>query len=173
MRSISVPCGTSSTSSSPASIFFCVSGFSPMWLTIALASAPALTSLPIPTPGSAVSLAITVSRRLPCRTISSTIRSGVPTPMKPPIIRLAPSGIFATASATLVVRIEPPLLGEPRPVDRQRRTADLRGGVRTQEHDQRTDRLGGHELVRRLLLGEKRDARLVHRDAVARRAVVD
>jgi hypothetical protein len=31
-----------------------------------------------------------------CRTISSMSRSGVPTAMKPPIIRLAPSGIMAT-----------------------------------------------------------------------------
>src|SRR3954449_8834611 len=30
-------------------------------------------------------------------------RGGVPTAMKPPIIRLAPSGTWATASATLIV----------------------------------------------------------------------
>jgi hypothetical protein len=49
-----------------------------------------------PLPGAAVSLAITVRSRLFWRTISSITRSGVPTAMKPPIIRLAPSGIIAT-----------------------------------------------------------------------------
>ena len=67
-----------------------------MWLTIALRSSLASTSLPIPSPGAAVSLAITVRSRLPWRTISSMTRSGVPTAMNPPIIKLAPSGIMAT-----------------------------------------------------------------------------
>ena len=70
-----------------------------MWLTIAFFTRRARTSLPMPTPGIAVSLAITVRSRLPWRTSSSTTFSGVPTAMKPPIIRLAPSGISATASA--------------------------------------------------------------------------
>ena len=69
-----------------------------MWLTIDLAhrSWPR-SSLPMPRPGAAVSFAITVRSRFFCRTISSISRSGVPTAMKPPIIRLAPSGIMATA----------------------------------------------------------------------------
>ena len=98
MRSTSVPCGTSSTSSSPESIFFCVSGLRPMWLTMVLRMTPALTSLPMPMPGSALSLAITVRPRFLWRTSSSTSRSGVPTPMKPPIITLAPSGMSSTAA---------------------------------------------------------------------------
>ena len=53
---------------------------------------------PMPRPGIALSLAMTVRRRLPWRTSSSINRSGVPTPIKPPIIRLAPSGIRSTAS---------------------------------------------------------------------------
>ena len=64
MRSISVPCGTRSTSSSPASIFFCVSGLRPMWLAIVFFTAPALISLPMPTPGIALSFAITVRSAL-------------------------------------------------------------------------------------------------------------
>jgi hypothetical protein len=64
---------------------------------MALRSSLAWTSLPIPTLGDAVSLAITVRSFLPWRTISSIMRSGVPTPMKPPTITLAPSGIMATA----------------------------------------------------------------------------
>jgi hypothetical protein len=39
---------------------------------------------------------ITVRLCLFWRTISSMIRSGLPTPMNPPVIRLAPSGIMAT-----------------------------------------------------------------------------
>ena len=57
-------------------------------------------SLPMPMPGEAVSLAITVRSRFSCRTSSSISASGVPTPMKPPIIRVAPFGIRATASSS-------------------------------------------------------------------------
>ena len=71
-----------------------------MWLAISRLTRPLSTSLPMPTPGLAVSLAMMVRSRLPWRTISSITRSGVPTAMKPPIIRLAPSGIIATASST-------------------------------------------------------------------------
>src|SRR5262245_20568778 len=100
MRSISVPCGTSSTTILPAIICCWVSGLRPMWLAIVLERRPAPTSLPMPLPGTAVSFAMTIRLRLPCRTSSSTRRSGVPTPMNPPIMRLAPSGIMATASST-------------------------------------------------------------------------
>ena len=65
------PCGTSSTSNSPAIICRCVSGLRPIWLTIALRTNLAATSFPIPRPGMAVSLAMTVRFRLFCRTISS------------------------------------------------------------------------------------------------------
>ena len=77
---------------------------------IALRTAPAVTSLPMPRPGVAVSFAITVSSRLPWRASSSTTRCGVPTPMKPPIMRLAPSGIMATESSRLTVFMPPPSL---------------------------------------------------------------
>jgi hypothetical protein len=43
-----------------------------------------------------VSFAITVGSRFFWRTISSITRSGVPTAMKPPTMRLAPSGIMST-----------------------------------------------------------------------------
>ena len=65
MRSISVPCGTSSTLRDPACICCCVSGLSPMWLTIAVRTSLALINLPMPVPGFAVSLAMTVRSRLP------------------------------------------------------------------------------------------------------------
>ena len=48
MRSISVPCGTRSTSISPAIILAWVSGLRPMCEATSLATAPALISLPIP-----------------------------------------------------------------------------------------------------------------------------
>ena len=76
-----------------------------MWLTIAFRTSFALTSLPMPVPGMAVSLAMTERSRFPWRTISSTRRSGVPTPMNPPISRLAPLGIKSTASPRDVVFI--------------------------------------------------------------------
>ena len=76
-----------------------------MWLATTLLTAPALINLPMPRPGIAVSLAITVRSRLPCRTSSSISRWGVPTPMKPPTINDAPSGISATASASGIVFI--------------------------------------------------------------------
>ena len=60
---------------------------------------PASISLPIPTPGRAVSLAMTVSSRAPPATSASIMRSGMPTPMKPPIMRLDPSEIKTAAAS--------------------------------------------------------------------------
>src|SRR5215471_6767495 len=54
----------------------------------------------MPRPGTAVSLAMTVRLRLPWRTSSSIKRSGDPTPIKPPIMSDAPSGIILTALST-------------------------------------------------------------------------
>src|SRR5206468_1913065 len=51
-------------------------------------------------PGEAVSLAMTVRSCFSCRTSASISASGVPTPMKPPIMRVAPFGIRATASSS-------------------------------------------------------------------------
>ena len=48
----------------------------------------------------AVSLAITVSSYCPYETSSSIMQAGVPTAIKPPIIRIEPLGIIATASLT-------------------------------------------------------------------------
>jgi hypothetical protein len=42
------------------------------------------------------------------RTNSSMRRSGVPTPMNPPIIRLAPSGMMATDCSAEIVRMLQP-----------------------------------------------------------------
>src|SRR5262249_11568733 len=76
-----------------------------MWLTMTLRNSLAWTSLPIPLSGIAVSLAMTVRSRFFCRTISSMIRSGVPTPRNPPIIKIAPSGIILTDSSREIVRM--------------------------------------------------------------------
>src|SRR5215470_9066054 len=68
----------------------------------------------MPLSGVAVSLAMTVRSRLPWRTSSSTTRSGVPTPIKPPIITLAPSGIIATdCSREIVFMIRAPIRSTP------------------------------------------------------------
>src|SRR5262245_45630950 len=103
MRSMSVPCGTRSTVILPAIICCWVSALRPIWLAIVFERRPALTSLPMPLPGTAVSLALTTRLRFPWRTSSSTRRSGVATPMHPPVMRLAPSGIMATASSAAMV----------------------------------------------------------------------
>ena len=99
MRSTSVPCGTSSTSISPEIIFFCVSGLRPICEAMSFATAPAVMSLPMPLPGDAVSLAMTVRFLTPRFTIASISRWGEPTPMKPPIRQTAPSGMSAAAAS--------------------------------------------------------------------------
>jgi len=72
-------------------------------LTITRRKSFAVISLPMP--GAAVSLAMTVKSLFCCRTSSSTSGSGVPTPMNPPTISVAPAGIIATASWRLMVFI--------------------------------------------------------------------
>src|ERR1700722_17679953 len=62
---MSVPCGTRSTARAPLIICCWVSELRPIWLAITWRTSPALISLPIPTPGTAGSLAITVRSRLP------------------------------------------------------------------------------------------------------------
>jgi hypothetical protein len=58
----------------------------------------------MPTPGRAVSLAITVKLLRPCRTNSAMIiRCGLPTPKNPPIMTEVPSGIFSTAADKAIV----------------------------------------------------------------------
>src|SRR3974377_1381774 len=103
MRSASVPCGHSSASSSLAMICRCVSGLVPICETTTLRTAFAAIRSPMPTPGRAVSLAITVKLLRPCRTNSAIIRCGLPTPKNPPIMTEAPSGIFSTASDKAIV----------------------------------------------------------------------
>ncbi len=107
MHSTSVPCGTSVTSISPAIILACVSGFSPMCEATRRATAPARISLPMPRPGIAVSLAMTVRPRTPRATIASIRRFGVPTPMKPPMRTVAPSGIIAAATSARIAVFMP------------------------------------------------------------------
>ena len=110
----------------------------------------------MPRPGIAVSLAMTVRLRLPCRTISSIRRSGVPTAMNPPTMRLAPFGIMATASLTEMTFMACGLLlGGPAAVDRQADAADLRRRVGTQEHGDAADLFGRGEFERGLLLGQQ------------------
>src|SRR6201993_3153970 len=56
-------------------------------------------NLPTPLPGVAASLLIRARLDFFCRTSSSSNRSGVPTPIKPPTMMVAPSGIIAMASS--------------------------------------------------------------------------
>src|SRR4051812_12358396 len=144
-----------------------------MWLTIALRTSLASTSLPIPWPGDAVSLAITVRSRLFCRISSSMTRTGVPIPMKPPIMTLAPSGMTETdCSRETVCIVKLPsaeLLCGPAAVDRQRRASNLSCGVRAQKHRQGPDLLRGCEVTGRLLFREQIVFGLIDRDLLARR----
>src|SRR3954454_24175125 len=102
---------------------------------------------------------------------SSITRSGVPIPMNPPIMRLAPSGMTETdCSRETVCIVKHPsaeLLRGPAAVDRQRRASNLSGGFRTQENSQRPDLLRGREIVRRLFFGEQLVFGLINRDLLA------
>ena len=81
-----------------------------------LTTAPALMSLPIPLPGHAVSLAMTVRSLAPRLTSASMRRCGEPTPMKPPIKSFAPSGISAAPASALIATFisNPPVPAAPR-----------------------------------------------------------
>jgi hypothetical protein len=78
---------------------FWVSGLVPICEAITLATQPAVMRLPMPTPGLAVSLAMMVKLRAPREAKAARTRCGEPTPMKPPIITTAPSGISSAAAA--------------------------------------------------------------------------
>ena len=99
MRSTKVPCGIRSTVICLPSICCCAFGFSPIWVPIMRDTCAPSNNLPTPLPGVAASLLIRERPDFFCRTNSSSRRSGVPTPMKPPTMMLAPSGIIATASS--------------------------------------------------------------------------
>src|SRR6516162_1338537 len=107
MRSTSVPWGTRSTAIFFAIICCCAFGFNPIWLAVNVDTSEASISFPTPLPGTAASLQTSESSDLCCRTSSSSSRSGVPTPMKPPTISLVPLGIIATASSAETVLILP------------------------------------------------------------------
>jgi hypothetical protein len=81
-------------------------GLSPIWLVVSVETSDASNSFPIPLPGKAASLLMMESSDLLCLTNSSSSRSGVPTPMNPPTITVAPLGIMATASSTETTIIE-------------------------------------------------------------------
>ena len=71
-----------------------------MWLVVSVETSAASNSFPTPLPGTAASLLMMESSDFLCLTISSSSRSGVPTPMNPPTMTVAPLGIMATASST-------------------------------------------------------------------------
>ena len=87
-----------------------------MWLAVRVDTSVASNSLTTPLPGRPASLQITVNSDLFCLTNSSTRRSGVPTPMNPPTMTVAPLGIMATASSaeTLFILANSNSLGERR-----------------------------------------------------------
>src|SRR5690606_11470767 len=78
----------------------------------------------------------------------------------------------ATAGASTATRARR-LLRRPAPVHRPGHAAHLRGCRRTQEHRQLAELLGRDELLRRLLLREQRDLRLLARLAGLRGTRVD
>ena len=150
-------------------------GLRPMWLTIALRTSLAAMSLPMPLPGHRGvvgdhgEIALVLAHDLVDRPARAFPRA-----MKPPIIRLAPSGIMATDCSRETVCMCPasrPLLRGPAAIDRQRRAADLRGGIGAQEDRQRTDLLGRGEFMRRLLFGQQIGLCLI--DARSSRAAPD
>ena len=71
-----------------------------MWLVVNVETSDASNSFPTPLPGTAASLLMMESSDFLCLTNSSSSRSGVPTPMNPPTITVAPLGILAMASST-------------------------------------------------------------------------
>ena len=71
-----------------------------MWLAVSVETSDASNNFPTPLPGTAASLLMMESSDFLCLTSSSSSRSGVPTPMNPPTITVAPLGILATASST-------------------------------------------------------------------------
>src|SRR4051812_885783 len=99
---------------------------------------------------------------------SSITRSGVPIPMNPPIMTLAPSGITETdcsrETVCIVKRPSAELLRGPATVDWQRRAANLSGGFRTQENRQGPDLLRGREIMGRLFFREQFVFGLIDRD---------
>src|SRR5258707_4930518 len=100
MLSTKVLWGTRLTATLLANICFCTFGFSPMWLVVSVETSAASNNFPTPLPGTAASLQMIDSSDFLCLTTSSSRRSGVPTPMNPPTMTLAPLGIMATASST-------------------------------------------------------------------------
>ena len=103
-----------------------------------------------------------------CRTSSSISGSGVPTPMKPPTIRVAPVGIIATASGRPIVFIAGLLPSRPAAVDRKGGAADLpprrSTGTRPVRHLP-----GCREFERGLLLAEQLRGRLLDAELPRRR----
>jgi hypothetical protein len=70
-----------------------------MWLVVSVETSAASNNFPTPLPGTAASLLMMESSDFLCLTNSSSRRSGVPTPMNPPTMTVAPLGIMAMASA--------------------------------------------------------------------------
>jgi hypothetical protein len=70
---------------------------------VVLEISPALTSFPMPLDGAAVSFATTKRSSFPwaCELVNDPL--GVPTPINPPIMTLAPWGIMSTASSIVTL----------------------------------------------------------------------
>src|SRR6478735_6383036 len=122
--SASVPCGVSSSSSSPERNCRSNSLFSPTYDDVILRMRLAFRSTPSPQ-SSTPQLLLTMLRSVvPCASSASMRAIGLPESPKPPTARLAPSGMSATASAadptvlsitchSFVARAGPPLRGRP------------------------------------------------------------
>src|SRR5918993_1848294 len=129
IRSASVPCGVSSTSSSPDRYWRANSLFSPTYDATTRRRRPAPRSIPSPH-SSTPALFDTTSRSRTPASSSARIRTvGMPHSPNPPTVSVAPSGMSATAAVADVTTLS--IGPKSRPVRLRGQTADGGAGART------------------------------------------
>ena len=113
IRSASVPCGVSSTSTSPPRYCRANSLFSPMYEAMMRRMRPAESRTPRPQPSTPQLLDTTSSSEAPWSSSARISTIGTPTSPNPPTASDAPFGMSATASAadTKVLSMAVPLAG--------------------------------------------------------------
>src|SRR3954463_14106758 len=104
-RSASVPCGVSSTSSSPDRYSRATSLLPPTNELIVLRMRPAYSSTPSAWSSTPQLFEIVVRSRVPCSRSASISAKGTPQSPKPPTASTAPSGTSATACAALTITL--------------------------------------------------------------------
>src|SRR4051812_19891746 len=103
--STSVPCGVSSTSSSPDRYSRATSLLPPTNELIVLQMRPAYSSMPKAWSSTPQLFEIVVRSRVPCSRSASISAKGTPQSPKPPTASTAPSGTSATACAALTITL--------------------------------------------------------------------